>query len=649
MKHFLNLALALLVLPALAALAGGEGEQSTAASADSMMSDSQYREAPMLAERVAAGELPPVDERLPDVPDVIEPTAEIGTYGGTIQLISNLPESWGSATQFLRAFVIERYIHAPSEFFPGLALDWDAAEDGKSLTLNIRPGLKWSDGEPFGAEDFRFMWEDILKRDPSSQIRSFNIGNYGGDMDITVIDDLTVRYDWEEANYAKPIYFSHWGDWYGSQQHIYQAAHTLKQWHLDYNENANDLAKEEGFESWIQLIGSKLILNGTMTPDVPTMGPYFVKELLADGHLLERNPYYYRVDSAGQQLPYIDYARGTYRADNASRVLAVIGGEVDFWVSHQASIEDFPVFKENEDKGGYNAFLLDSGKPANINIHVNGTYAPENEDPFLTELFQTKEFRQALSLAINRQEIVDVVFLGNAEPVQQTFNRTVSNFKEEWLRSYAEFDPDRANMLLDGIGLSDRDGDGFRLRPDGSKLEILFQVPQQLAPNVAASELITKYWQDVGLRILLQVQDIGIVVDHLRNSTYQLSSFGNEWGGDIFYVMFGYATWNTWAGAQKYWQWNRDNSTGWEPPQIWKDIFEAENRRQQVPMEQVLEDATWILDWHAENLLTIGVAGYAKAPGIIKQNLINTNPDVHDIWEWDRINAHRPYQWFFKN
>jgi peptide/nickel transport system substrate-binding protein len=379
------------------------------------------------------------------------------------------------------------------------------------------------------------------------------------------------------------------------------------------------------------------------------MGPYFVKELLVDGHLLERNPYYYRVDTAGQQLPYIDYARGTYRSDNSSRVLAVIGGEVDFWVSHQASIEDFPVFKENEDKGGYNAFLLDSGKPANINIHINATYAPETEDPYLTELFQTKEFRQALSLAINRQEIVDVVFLGNAEPVQQTFNRSVSNFKEEWLWSYAEYDPDKANMLLDSIGLTARDNDGFRLRPDGSKLEILFEVPQQLAPNVAASELITKYWQDVGLRILLKVQDIGIVVDHLRNSTAQLSTFGNEWGGDIFYVMFGFATWNTWAGAHKYWEWSRDNSTGWEPPQIWKDIFAAENRRQQVPMEQVLEDATWILDWHAENVHTIGVAGYAKSPGIIKRNLINTNPDVHDIWEWDRINAHRPYQWFFKN
>ena len=126
MKHYLNLALALLALPALLAVAGGEDEQSTAPSSD-MMSDSQYQEAPMLAERVAAGELPPVDERLPDVPDVIEPTAEIGTYGGTIQLISNLPESWGDATQFLRAFVIERYIHAPSEFFPGLAIDWEGS------------------------------------------------------------------------------------------------------------------------------------------------------------------------------------------------------------------------------------------------------------------------------------------------------------------------------------------------------------------------------------------------------------------------------------------------------------------------------------------------------------------------------------------
>lgn len=611
--------------------------------------DMTYQEAPMLADRVAAGELPPVAERLPVNPDVVEPVEMVGTYGGNLQLIADLPISWGDAANNIRAFLIERDRRWPDELRPGLAESWELADDGMSFTITLRDGLKWSDGQPFTTDDLLFMWEDIYMNPevtPEGPPGFFAPG--GTPMTVEKIDDLTIRYSFSVPYYSAPIYFTHWGDWYGSQQCCFQAKHALSQWHIDYNPDADALAVEAGFEHWYELLRTKLVSNGVQDPSVPGMGPWIPTELVTDGILFERNPYYYRVDTAGNQLPYIDTMRATYRADNESRVLAMIAGDVDYRVSSQSSLADYPVLKDNETNGDYTAYLLDSEMPANIDIHINLTYTPAEPDEFLAELFRDPRFRQAMSVAINRDEVNELVFLGTGQPVQLTANRNTTIYQEAWAQSFAQYDPDAAKALLDEIGLP-VGADGMRTRADGSPLQLIFEVPQQLAPNVQASELLARYWEDIGLDINVQIQDIGLVVNHLIDASYQISTFVYELGTDQNFAINGADVWNSFASVRRWQEWNASGgTTGEEPPDEWKHLFELHNERQSVPMEQVLENSTEMLQYQADNIVTIGVVGYAGAPGIVKNGLMNTDPTFHDIWVWDRVGGHRPYQWFWQ-
>lgn len=611
--------------------------------------DVSYNESPILAERVASGDLPPVEERLPVNPDVVTPIEQVGNYGGTLQLLADLPTSWGDAANIIRAFLIERDRRTGDELQPGLAESWLLSEDGTEFTLTLREGLKWSDGAPFTTDDLLFMWEDIYMNEevtPGGPPGFFKPG--GEPMQVEKVDDLTIRYSFSVPYYVAPYYFTHWGDWYGSQQCCFQAKHVLSKYHIKYNQDADALAQKANFEHWYELLQTKLVSNGVHDPEVPGMGPWVPVEVTTDGIRLERNPYYYRVDTEGNQLPYIDSVRATYRASNEERILSIIAGDVDFRVS-ALSPSDYPLLQENEANGGYTTHLLNPEMPAAIDIHVNLTYTPlEGEDPVLADLFREARFRQALSLALNRDEINELVFLGTAEPVQLTVNKDSSIYKEEWAQSYAQYDPDAANALLDELGLT-RGADGVRTRPDGSPLELIFQVPQQLAPNVQASELIVKYWQDIGLDVNLQIQDIGLVVNGLIDASYQISSFLYELGGDLNLAMNGADVWNTFASVRRWQEWNNSGGTdGVEPPEEWKKMFELFNRRANVPIEQVLEDASVLLQYQADNIVTIGVVGYAQAPAIIKNGLMNTDPTFGDIWIWDRIGGHRAYQWFWQ-
>jgi peptide/nickel transport system substrate-binding protein len=608
-----------------------------------------YNEAPQLTEQVKAGKLPPVQQRLPEKPDVFTPVDQIGTYGGTLNLLADLPTSWGDAANVIRAFLIERDHRTGDKLLPGLAESWKLSDDGKQFTLTLRKGLKWSDGQPFTTDDLLFMWEDLyMDKNVTSGGPPPFFQPGGKPMEVKKIDDLTIQYSFSVPYYVAPYYFTHWGDWYGSQQCCFQAKHVLSKYHIKYNTKADELAKTAKFEHWYQLLQTKLVSNGVHDPEVPGMGPWVPVEVKTDGIRLERNPFYYRVDSKGNQLPYIDSVRATYRASNEDRLLSIIAGDVDFRIS-ALSPADYPVLQENAGKGNFKAMLLNPEMPATIDIHINLTYAPAGgEDTVLATLFREAKFRKALSLAINRDEVNEVVFLGTAQPTQLTVSKDSSIYKEEWAKASAQYDPAAANKLLDELGLKPGTN-GLRTRPDGKPLEIIFQVPQQLAPNVQASELLVKYWKAIGLDVKLQIQDIGLVVNQLIDSSYQISAFLYELGGDLNLAMNGSDVWNSFASVRRWQQWNNSGGKeGIEPPAEWKHIFELLNRRANVPMEQVLTDAKELLQFQADNIVTIGVVGYAQAPAIVKNGLMNTDPTFGDLWVWDRIGGHRAYTWFWQ-
>ncbi|MEZ4618399.1 MAG: ABC transporter substrate-binding protein [Caldilineaceae bacterium] len=222
-------------------------EQAAAPAAAEASGDGAYHEAPMLAEMVAAGELPPVEERLPADPLVVTPLNEIGTYGGEQRGAAFGPRTGQLDTEALRMqslLFIEPDLVSLS---PNILAGYEASADKKTWTLTLRSGMKWSDGEPFTADDFVFWYEDILlNTDLTPAISAVYMA---GDQPMTVskIDDITVQVDFAEANpnFDLTMSKSHWND------RMYAPKHYLQQWHSKYNDQADELAKSENFETWV--------------------------------------------------------------------------------------------------------------------------------------------------------------------------------------------------------------------------------------------------------------------------------------------------------------------------------------------------------------------------------------------------------------
>lgn len=462
--------------------AGGAAESEPETAAPTQ----KYKEAPMLAAKVAKGELPPVDERLPDEPLVVVPIEKVGRHGGTVNVAAVNEMVWqdfqyGTGMQE----ALYRINKNATNIAMNVARDYELSEDYKSFTIYLREGLKWSDGEPFTTDDIVFWFEDIVDMNVDWELLKGQL------LEIVKIDDYTVRLDFAEPYAVVVAMMAGWESW-----RVYQPKHYLAKWHPKYNEDAEALAKEEGFESWQQCILTHY--NHVNDLDVPDLNPWLTKDLSTTSKLFERNPYYWKVDTAGNQLPYIDRVNVSIVSPE-TYTLRAISGESDYAFIN-TSFSDFTLYKENESAGGYRTVLLPGGNGSDVSIALNQNY----EDPVLRELFGDIRFRRALSVAIDREEMNDVVFYGKAVPRQATVLPSVSYYKKEWGEANAQYDPDLANALLDEIGITERNKDGFRLRPDGQDLIIVVEYSDTRDLVQSSLELIKEYWQAVGINVMVK-------------------------------------------------------------------------------------------------------------------------------------------------
>ena len=419
-----------------------------------------FGEAPVLAALVAEGALPPVEERLPVDVQVVRPRDEIGSYGGIMRGAGSSEEP-GSAIESSNQSM-GSYPPDTQAIYPNLIKAWEAADDFTSLSITLRAGMKWSDGSPVTVDDFRFWYEDVLLN-PEITPRVNSRWRPGGEvMAMTVVDDATIRY-----SFAAPFYsvFESW-----AFQRPVLPAEYLKQWHAAHNPQADAKAGEEGFDSWWKAFQDHEggAVGKRSDPDRPSLHPWNVTEIGPASRLYERNPYYFKVDVAGNQLPYLDAVQITqFSQPNQTIPLRAMSGEIDLQTDHLA-MADFPVYKENESTGDYQVYLfpfLSKGFAAGVALNYT------HKDPVLREIFNDIRFRQALSLAIDRDDITNTFFFGRTVPHVAPVPPTWTGF-EDWMRTYyAEFDPERANALLDEMGLQ-WDGNGqWRLRPDGEIVE----------------------------------------------------------------------------------------------------------------------------------------------------------------------------------
>ena len=608
------------------------------------------KEAPMLAELVAAGELPPVEERLPNEPKVKDEMAEIGQYGGTLRAFgTNFPtEEWDDMVRLWQGSASLLHITRDGRVIGDLAKDYELSDDALSFTLYLREGAKWSDGHPFTADDILFKYIDIALME---EVVSWSPTTPG--MEISKVDDYTVKYEFATPS---PVWAVNLGSWWGNWVVSYAPKHILEKWHIRYNADADTLAKEEGFDKWFEALNYHQWFNPTKDIDIPVMTPWAPIQYSETVKVFERNPYFYQVDNAGNQLPYIDQVIITY-GDVESYQLKIISGEVDIATTH-TNIQNYPLYKENEEAGGYRLVPVPGKQGADVAFGLNQNH----EDPALGEIFRDVRFRRALSTAIDRDEINETIFYGLATPRQATCTSDASFYKAEWGENhpYAKYDPGLANSLLDEMGLTERDSGGFRTDPDGKAILLLIEYNSGQYANPAVFELVKEYWEAVGLkgRIKPGSANIGLrwdALDHViaahpfadvdeigvYTGTFRLGADGLKEA----------PTWQPWlsandqvkAGEAQLSDYEGGKLPGEEPPEHVKEQWDRliQIRSTIFGSDEYRKIAQEICDYQAEYLYAIGVVGQTPGMVIANKNLGNINElmpvDVTDLpgftWE----------------
>ena len=505
--------------------------------AEEELPSSMYNEAPLFADKVASGELPPVDERLPENPLVIEPFEETGTYGGTLRVVHFWPgaESTKMILNDPPVILTPDYTEAVANLFENTG---EYSNDGLTLTWKLRKGLKWSDGQPYTTHDFMWWWDNMVNDERcASPVNPFFY--VGGDpatqtppslLDLEAPDEYTLVMNLPDKNYVTHTIWAS-GYWEFMETNMVPA-HYLEQFHPDFSDQPDCSKLIEVKNNWF------------FDPEYPVLTAWRTIEVVSgEKVLLERNPYYWKVDSEGNQLPYIDYFESRFVPDQQVRTLMAINGEIDYAVrAHDP--RDRSLILESADKCDCRVLDWETGAGSNPLVYINGNYIGNVEG--MADLLRNSDFKRGLSHAINRERILNTVWNGlgyvtGGDMVHASFafdipdDNLAQDTWEAWNQAYSEFDADLANDLLDKAGLDQRDDDGFRTMPDGSKLELELLVTdwefEEVNANTAA--LIKEDWGEVGLRVITPSATGDVYFNFAQNAEWQffLSQSGafGEW------------------------------------------------------------------------------------------------------------------------
>lgn len=619
--------IALLVL-AMPAFAGGDDE--TPSPAPTGVSAEGLLEASALAEMVAAGELEPLEERLPANPLVEEVYEQIGTHGGVMRKVwrGAGKDKWG-VTKMMEEYLIR---YDDGGIIPNVAESIDASQDGKSFVFHLREGMRWSDGVPFTANDVLFFWEEVLgTKATGSGPHSVMSG-----AEVLLIDDYTFEISFPEPRHLFLIEFMKQREFFTPSHY----ARTILPQFIGADEAAA-MAQEQGFSDTQAMVKEKLYYFW-LYPDVPKLTAWIPVNDPGDAvYTLERNPYYWKVDEEGKQLPYIDAIEYFRMEDTAGYTLRAIAGEVDFQF-RSINVNDFTLFKENESRGGYRTVIWQG--VGNSALAFN----PTVEDEVLSDIFQDRRFRQAVSSAIDREEILE--FTDSMGVARQASFLDVSPYHStEWEQAYATFDVDLANSLLDDVGLrwdSDRE---FRLRPDGEPLEILFLHRLTSQADLAMVELIAKYLGDVGLKIVTRQID-RTLLEELRNTNQLQMVIGVYQELDLLIDNMAYVPTRSeevhWSLYGEYMA--TDGAEGIEPEGDMALLVEYwENLNANPPGPERDRWANAIVDLHTENIWIIGLSSLSPKLAIVNENMMNVPSGVLDADILRTPGNAKPWQFFY--
>jgi len=606
-----------------------------------------FVETPSFKNAVEAGKLPPVRDRLPlrpSVVDLVEEGLKGGAHGGSLRLLMGRKKD----TRQMVVYGYSRLIGYDRGFniVPDI-LEKFEVEESRIFTLHLRKGHRWSDGHPFTAEDFRYYFEDVANSD---QVRNESLPLAmlvdGKPPMFEVLDETTVRYTWHKPNPffaprlagARPLY-------------IYRPAHYLKKFHAKYTpmETLKAQVKEHKKRNWMALHYLQGQQYKNENPDLPSLQPWVLRTRPpAKRFSFERNPFYHRVDSNGRQLPYIDDVKINV---TSSKLIALKAGsgETDLQ-ARGLSFNNYTLLKKSEKEFGYSTKLWAPAKGARWAIYPNLTAT----DPEWRALLRKREFRQALSLAIDRHEINQVFYYGLGNLANNSVLMGSRLYDQKIADRWIKYDPKRANELLDKLGLDKRNEDGIRLMPSGRPLEVTIVFSTEASEPADILELVGDTWGKVGIKIHSKPLHREIMRNRIFSGAVQLSLWSGIENGiptpESAPVEFAPTSqqqlqWPAWG------QYRETRGKSGEPidMEVPKRLLNL-NRAWRQAKDGDEKSRIWreILDLYTDNVFSIGII--SSVPQVILVNKEIRNVPEKAIYNWDpgaHFGIYRPDTFWF--
>jgi len=620
------------------------------------------KEAPQLAALVKAGKLPAVAERIGQDPLVIKPLHEIGKYGGTWRGGFTGPaDFWNGYRCCSGPDHLLFWDYTGDKVTPNIARGYEMQDGGRTLVIHLRRGMKWSDGRPFTADDFVFWFEDIYRNKDLIPTPSAAMAINGKQGEIQKVDTYTVKFKFPEPYYLLPDVLAGSTPLGGhAQQGMngmggYAPAHYLKQFHPKYvgKDELDKKVKDAKFDSWVRQFLFKN--DWALNPELPVLTPWkTITPSNTATWTLERNPYSVFVDTEGNQLPYIDRVVLTL-AENLEVInLRAIAGEYDFQQRH-LDLGKLPVFIENQQRGNYKLHLDPGDYGGDMIIKFNLSY---EADPEIAKWMNTTDFRRALALGIDRDQINETFWLGTGTPssvVPADSNKY--NPGPQYRKLWATLDVKKANEMLDKVGLSKKDGEGYRLRTDGKgrlRIEIM-TLGGQFLQFTQIAEMIREQWKRIGIDLTVQEVERSLALKRTAANEQQLGAWNNDGSEHLFTFPLHVFPWEVAAVSTSgplYARWFHSAGTqGKEPPARMRELMEKFKKAYGVPEKERIELGKEVWKIAAEEVYIIGVIGMGPASmgvRVVKTNMGNIPSRQYNSPDGKTPTISRPVTFFYK-
>ena len=579
-------------------------------------------EPPGLRFELATKRLPPLAERLPRDPRVDLPGRKgwkQGRYGGSLRLLTRGGRDPRDMVLlgYARLVVWDENFELVPDILKSVTV-----EDGRIFTFTLREGHRWSDGRPFTTADFRFWWAEVANNkelSPQGLPKEMLAG--GEPPKFEVLDDTTLRYTWPVPN---PLFLPALAG--ASPLFIYRPGHYLQQFHASYAERAKLEAEAEaiGLQSWAELFKRRDRMFRFDNPDLPSLQPWVNSVPPPSQRFVgKRNPYFHRIDAEGRQLPYIDEVILTATQPRLIATKAA-AGEADL-LARGLTYQDAPTLKEAEGRGDIQLRLWPIGRGAQLALYPNLNAVSPGWQTVLRDV----RFRRALSLATDREELNQVLYQGTALPGANSLLPDSPLYRETLRGLWADYDPDRANALLDEMGMLWRDPDGIRHLTDGRRADLVIETADTDPAEVDALEVITQQWAKVGIAVLARSQGRQAARQRIRSGATTMS---------IFYGLTNGLAKATMSPAELAPTSDRQNN--WP---LWGLYFQSGGQAGEAPVlpeaeelvslyeawasgpEEAAQTKIWLrmLQIHADQVFTIGLLGAVRQPVVANAALRN--------------------------